>query len=60
MFLSPAPPSDAMVRLLNTHPQSHRLLYVQGSPLRQEVRARRAPPRAGRGVRGQPQPPKQT
>lgn len=40
VFLSPEAPNDDMRRLLKTHKQSHRMLYLQGSPMSHEVGAR--------------------
>lgn len=37
VFLNPSPPTDAMKRLLKTSQHSHRLLYLQGSWVSQEV-----------------------
>lgn len=38
VFLAPENPDDEMRRLLKTHKQSHRMLYLQGSPMSHEVR----------------------
>lgn len=37
VFLCLSPPGDALQALLKTHPLAHRLVYIQGSPLRQQV-----------------------
>jgi hypothetical protein len=39
VFLSPEAPSDELKRLLKTHKQSHRMLYMQGSCMKYQVRA---------------------
>jgi hypothetical protein len=37
VLLSPEAPSDELKRLLKTHKQSHRMLYLQGSCMNNQV-----------------------
>jgi hypothetical protein len=56
VLLTDAAPGDAMQRLLKTHPQAHRLMYVQGCPLNDEVRLGVRPDKTGSGFRNEGSP----